>query len=61
MRKNLMHFTDEQLKYIKDNLSNPSDNPDNLRVWHSVNTKVSIGLLKRANQKHREKETKDAE
>ena len=58
MRKNLMHFTDEQLKYIKDNLSNPSDNPDNLRVWYSVNTKVSIGLLKRANQKHREKETK---
>jgi len=52
-----MHFTDEQLKYINDNLGNPSDNPDNLRVWHMVHTKVLIEICKRANKKRLEEET----
>lgn len=53
-----MHFTDEQLKYIQDNLRMPSNGPDTSRVWLVINNKVSIEICKRANKKRLEEETK---
>jgi len=50
-----MHFTDEQLEYISENLLE-GDNSEN-RIWNAITNKVAIELCKRANKKRLEEET----